>query len=111
MVSGLRMDLHLRLTMSGHLFLSFWDLCLDNLPQGRFERRVIGAGEAGAIIRAARGTKPYYVSVRTICLRPIGQRSADAMKKLARRCTRATPVRCGPRDRLLVVTCDYQLDR
>jgi drug/metabolite transporter (DMT)-like permease len=30
--------------MSGRLFLSFWDLCLDNLPQGRFECRVIGAG-------------------------------------------------------------------
>jgi hypothetical protein len=40
--------------MSGRLFLSFWDLCLDNLPQGRFERRVITAGDAGAMIRAAR---------------------------------------------------------
>jgi hypothetical protein len=40
--------------MSGRLFLSFWDLCLDNLPQGRFERRVITAADAGAMIRAAR---------------------------------------------------------
>jgi hypothetical protein len=40
--------------MSGRLFLPFWDLCLDNLPQGRFERRVIAAGDAGAMIRTAR---------------------------------------------------------
>src|SRR6266404_1237906 len=44
-----------RLTMSGRLFLSFWDLCLDNLPQGRFERRAIAAVDAGAMIRTARG--------------------------------------------------------
>jgi hypothetical protein len=40
--------------MSGRLFLSVWDLCLDNLPQGRFERRVIAAVDAGAMIRTAR---------------------------------------------------------
>jgi hypothetical protein len=27
--------------MSWRLIISFWDSCLDNLPQGRFERRVI----------------------------------------------------------------------
>src|ERR1700676_5791543 len=40
--------------MSGHLFLSFWNLCLDNLPEGRFERRGVTAVDAGAMIRAAR---------------------------------------------------------
>lgn len=40
--------------MSDRLFLSFGDLCLDNLPQGRFERRVIAPVNAGAMIRAAR---------------------------------------------------------
>jgi len=44
--------------MASHLYVSFWDLCLDNLPQGRFERRVIGAGEASAMICAARGQDP-----------------------------------------------------
>ena len=43
--------------MASHLYVSFWDLCLDNLPQGRFERRVIGAGEASAMICAARADK------------------------------------------------------
>jgi len=40
--------------MSDRLFLSFWDLCLDNLPPGRFERRVITAVDAGAMIQVAR---------------------------------------------------------
>jgi len=35
------------------LYFSFWDLCLDSLLQGRFERRVIGAGDASQMIRAA----------------------------------------------------------
>ena len=34
--------------MASRLYVSFWDLCLDNLPQGRFERRAISAGDAGA---------------------------------------------------------------
>ena len=42
--------------MSGRLFLSFWDLCLDNLPQGRFERRVVAAIDAEAMIQAARAS-------------------------------------------------------
>ncbi len=37
-----------------HLFLSFWDLCLDNLPEGRSERRTLPAADARAMIRAAR---------------------------------------------------------
>ena len=39
--------------MVNRLYVSFWDLCLDNLPQGRFERRMIGAGDANLMIRAA----------------------------------------------------------
>jgi len=39
--------------MVNRLYVSFWDLCLDNLPQGRFERRVIAAGDASQMIRAA----------------------------------------------------------
>jgi hypothetical protein len=33
--------------MANRLYVSFWDLCVDNLPQGRFERRMIGAGYWG----------------------------------------------------------------
>jgi hypothetical protein len=42
--------------MTSRLILSFWDLCLDNLPQGRFERRTIAAAEARALIDSARET-------------------------------------------------------
>ena len=39
--------------MVNRLYVSFWDLCLNNLPQGRFEHRVIAAGDASQMIRAA----------------------------------------------------------
>jgi hypothetical protein len=39
------------------VFLSFWDLCLDNIPEGRFERRVIPAVDAETIVRTARVAK------------------------------------------------------
>ena len=40
--------------MPSRLILSFWDVCLDNLPQGRFERSMVTAAEARAMILAAR---------------------------------------------------------
>ena len=43
-----------RRVMADRLFLSFWDLCLDNLPEGRCERRSISATDASLMIRAAR---------------------------------------------------------
>src|SRR5260370_41812826 len=59
-----------RLTMSGRLFLSFWDLCLDNLPQGRFERRAIAAVDAGAMIRTARGGNTLLCVIKDYLLAP-----------------------------------------
>ena len=52
--------------MVNRLSVSFWDLCLDSLPQGWFERRVLGAGDASQMIRAAR-IEACCVSARTIC--------------------------------------------
>jgi hypothetical protein len=40
--------------MASHLYVSFWDLCLGNLPEGRLEHRVIGASEGSAMIRGTR---------------------------------------------------------
>lgn len=40
--------------VTSRLFLSFWDLCLDNLPEGRFERRTLSAADARAMIRTPR---------------------------------------------------------
>jgi len=38
----------------GKLFLSFWDLCLDNLPEGSFAHRRIPPDEAKTIFEQAR---------------------------------------------------------
>jgi hypothetical protein len=58
------------------LFVSFWHLCLENLPDGRFERRDVSAASANAMIHAARATgrlicvsaidllAPYHASER-----------------------------------------------
>lgn len=39
---------------TSRLYLSFWDVCLDNLPVGHFERRTLAATAACGLIRAAR---------------------------------------------------------
>ena len=122
--------------MASHLYVSFWDLCLDNLPQGRFERCVIGAGEASAMICAARADKTLLCVSKDDLLAPYRTKERRRHQEL---CTvlRAsyncplrfedflttlddegtavqsiTPLQVAelqPRDRLLVVTCDYQL--
>ncbi|MGH8209909.1 MAG: hypothetical protein ACREU6_10000 [Steroidobacteraceae bacterium] len=45
--------------MAKRLYLSFWEICLDNLPEGRFERRDISAQEAGAMIGLARAAQAF----------------------------------------------------
>ena len=39
--------------MSDRLFVSFWDLCLENLPNGLFEKHELSAADATAMIHAA----------------------------------------------------------
>jgi hypothetical protein len=122
--------------MSGRLFLSFWDLCLDNLPQGRFERRVIGAGEASAMIRAARADETLLCVSKDDLLAPYRTKERrrheelctalhtgyacplrfedflstfDDKETVVQSITPLQAVEMRPRDRLLVVTCDYQL--
>jgi hypothetical protein len=46
----------------GQLFVSFWDLCLENLPVGTFSRRRVPTPEAKAIIEQAR----RYGSLRCV---------------------------------------------
>ena len=40
---------------TSHLFVSFWDLCLENLPFGLFSHRELTAKEAKRLIDKARG--------------------------------------------------------
>ena len=39
------------------LFISFWNICLDNLPKGKFVRRSMTAAAARAAINKARKNK------------------------------------------------------
>jgi hypothetical protein len=122
--------------MASHLFVSFWDLCLDNLPQGRFECRVIGAGDAAAMIRAALAEKTLLCVSKDDLLAPYRTKERRRHEELCAvlRANYDCPLRfqdflttfddegtvvqsitplqvaeLRPRDRLLVVTCDYQL--
>jgi len=58
--------------MANRLYVSFWDLCLDNLPQGRFERRMIGAGDASQMIRAAHTDRTLLRVSKDDLLAPYG---------------------------------------
>ena len=121
--------------MASHLYVSFWDLCLDNLPQGRFERRVIVPVKPARCC-AARADKTLLCVSKDDLLAPYRTKERRRHQEL---CTvlRAsyncplhfedflttlddegtavqsiTPLQVAelqPRDRLLVVTCDYRL--
>lgn len=122
--------------MVSRLYISFWDLCLDNLPQGRFERRVIGAGDASQMIRAARLDKTLLCVSKDDLLAPYRTKKRQRHEELCKvlRASYDCPLRfedflttfddeetaaqsitplevaeLKPKDRLLVVTCSYQL--
>jgi len=122
--------------MASRLFVSFWHLCLDNLPQGQFERRVIGADEASVMIRTARADNTLLCVSKDDLLAPYRTRERHRHEELctALRASYDCPLRfedflatfddeetvvqsitpleaaeLQPRDRLLVVTCHYQL--
>ena len=122
--------------MANRLYVSFWDLCLDNLPQGRFERRVLGARYASQMIRAAHVDKtlicvskddllaPYRTKERRrhVELCAVLRASCDCPLRFEDFLTTfddeetavesITPLRVAELkqgDRLLVVTCNYQL--
>ena len=116
------------------LFLSFWGLCLDNLPEGRFERRAVSAADARMLIRAARENNTLHCVSKDDLIAPYRQkqrRNHDALCAVLQKtfdialCLEdflttfddkegatqsVTPLqlaRLHSGDRLLVVTCDY----
>jgi hypothetical protein len=120
--------------MTSRLILSFWDLCLDNLPQGCFERRTIPAAEARAMIRTARADNvllcvseddllaPYKQGPRrrhaALCAvlqnaYDISLRFEDFLSSFAdqdgavQSVTPLQVVSLQPGERMLVVTCSY----
>lgn len=56
--------------MSTRLYLSFWHVCLENLPEGEFERSVFGADDARAMIRSARTDKALFCVSKDDLLAP-----------------------------------------
>ena len=56
------------------LLFSFWDLCLENLPVGRFVRRQVPIDEARELIRAARAGGRLHCVTRKDILAPYGVR-------------------------------------
>ena len=122
--------------MVNRLYVSFWDLCLGNLPQGRFERRVLGAGDASQMIRAAHTDRSLLCVSKDDLLAPYRTKERRRHEELCAvlRASYDCPLRfedflttfddeetgvesimplqvaeLQPGDRLLVVTCHYQL--
>ena len=120
--------------MTSRLILSFWDVCLDNLPQGSFERSMVTAGEASAMIRAARADAALLCVSNDDLLAPYRERQCRSQAELCALLQNAyaIPLRCEdfmssftdqgvtrqsvtplqlaclqPGERMLVVTCCY----
>ena len=122
---------------ASHLFVSFWALCLENLPEGRFERRSLSAADAQKLICDARERNALTCVSRDDLFAPYKRRERrnhDALRKVlqktfaiafsledflmtaegedsANQVTHPLQLAClQPGDRLLVVTCDYAFD-
>lgn len=66
------------------LCLSFWDICLDNLPEGTFTRRRLTPEEARERIENARGRKALMCLSADDLLAPYQKRRCDNHKALCR---------------------------
>jgi hypothetical protein len=123
---------------SGTLFVSFWNICLENLPEGSFLRRSITPEDARHLIESARKEKRLLCVSEDDLLAPYRKRERanhDALRRalvkhvgitLAFRdftgshetdagssysTTPLVGVQIRGRDRLLVVTCRYTLGK
>ena len=120
--------------MTSRLILSFWDVCLDNLPQGSLERSMVTAAEASAMIRAARADAALLCVSNDDLLASYRKRQRRRQAELCALLQNAydiplrfedfmssfadqgvtrqsvTPLQLAclqPGERMLVVTCDY----
>jgi hypothetical protein len=116
------------------LFVSFWDICLDNLPEGAFTRRRIAPEEARQRIDEARAKDALTCLTDKDLLAPYHKREGDKHEDLCRILNdhfgirlgvddfftapdedgfySANPLRLAQADgsdKLLVVTCWYVL--
>ena len=118
----------------GKLFLSFWHLCLENLPPGSFTHRRITPDEARSCMEQARKENRLIGVSQDDLLAPFRRRERDNHEALCRVLTShygitvseddflskdesdpdglysAIPLNCvevSDHDMLMVVTCDY----
>jgi hypothetical protein len=121
---------------NGKLFLSFWNLCLANLPVGAFTHRRIPTDEARSCIEQARQEHRLFCVSDDDLLAPFRKREREKHEALCRVLTAhygialaerdflskdetdgdpiysAVPLNCvqvREHDKLLVVTCYYVL--
>jgi hypothetical protein len=122
--------------MTAHLYLSFWHLCLDNLPQGQFERGVISTDNARTMIRNARIDRNLLCVSKDDLLAPYRAKERRRHEELcellrirynfdirfedflttfdddrasAQSIMPLEVVELRPKERLLIVTCNYRL--
>jgi hypothetical protein len=72
------------LMKSGKLLISFWNICLDNLPEGRFARRRVAPSKAEAAINQARRNKSLLCVSQDDLLAPYCKRQQDTHEDLCR---------------------------
>jgi hypothetical protein len=68
--------------MSGRLWLSFWDICLRNLPEGHFAHRCLTGQEARVLIEQAREDTRLVCVTNHDLFAPYKKRHADQHKEL-----------------------------
>jgi hypothetical protein len=124
--------------ITAHLYISFWDICLGNLPDGSFARRRIGTDEARQRIERARAGSTLIGLSHDDLLAPYhetARKKHDALRKVLAEhfdialaladflCERTDnagegplytvnsldPIRIDGDHQLLVVTCAYGL--
>jgi hypothetical protein len=120
------------------LFISFWDICLENLPEGTFARRQITPVAAKRALRQARRNKSLVCVTKDDLLAPYCKRQRGRHAELCRVLTDKFGIKlalgdfCGDlkddngslnivnplsfvqvrgRNRLIVITCGYVFDK
>lgn len=72
------------MTTHQQLYVSFWDVCLDNFPDGHFTKRTLGADKARAMVADARGTGSLTCVAADDLLAPYEQRSVRQHRALCK---------------------------
>ena len=124
---------------TGSLYISFWHICLDNLPDGSFQRRRLLPDEASRYIQQARQENKLLCVSHVDLAAPYKKREAENHEALCRVLTGHFGIPLSPEDffsrhddgggetlyfanalscvqvrddcRLLVVTCSYVVAR